>query len=72
MQLFEQRIVALAVTRTHARFENRLRELHAPTEPRRLALQKRTFWIFLFDKILFTYKIGTIQESCDTFKAKSI
>ena len=38
VQLFEQRIVALAVTRTHARFENRLRELHAPTEPRRLAL----------------------------------
>ena len=37
VQLFEQRIVALAVTRTHARFENRLRELHAPTEPQRLA-----------------------------------
>ena len=37
VQLFEQRIVALAVTRTHAHFKNRLRELHAPTEPRRLA-----------------------------------
>ena len=37
VQLLEQRIVALTVTRTHASFENRLRELHAPTEPRRLA-----------------------------------
>ena len=37
VQLLEQRIVALAVTRTHARFENRLRVFNAPTEPRCLA-----------------------------------
>ena len=40
VQLFEQRIVALAVTRTHARFENCLRVINAPTEPRRLAPSK--------------------------------
>ena len=39
VQLLEQRIVALAVTRTLARFENRLRVFNAPTEPRRLALK---------------------------------
>ena len=37
VQLLEQRIVALTVTRTHACFENRLRVFNAPTEPRRLA-----------------------------------
>ena len=37
VQLLEQRIVALAVTRTLARFVNRLRVFNAPTEPRRLA-----------------------------------
>ena len=35
VQLLEQRIVALTVTRTHACFENRLRVFNAPTEPRR-------------------------------------
>ena len=40
VQLLEQRIVALTVTRTHACFENRLRVFNAPTEPRRLALMR--------------------------------
>ena len=33
VQLLEQRIAALAVTRTLARFENRLRVVHIPTKP---------------------------------------
>ena len=44
VQLLEQRIVALAVTRTLARFENRLRVFNAPTEPRRLARKKQVFF----------------------------
>ena len=35
--MLRQRIVALAMTRTHACFENCLRVFNAPTEPRRLA-----------------------------------
>ena len=41
VQLLEQRIVALTVTRTLACFENRLRVFNAPTEPRRLA------WLYI-------------------------
>ena len=38
--MLRQRIVALAMTRTHAPFENHLSELNAPTEPPHLAMAK--------------------------------
>ena len=52
VQLLEQRIVALAVTRTHACFENRLRVFNAPMEPRRLALSHSQY----FTNEIFSHK----------------
>ena len=50
VQLFEQRIVVLAVTRTLARFENRIRVFIAPTEPRRLAQMQIMFPLCYFNQ----------------------
>ena len=59
VQLLEQRIVALAVTRTHACFENRLRVFNAPTEPRRLALNIAIFGLYSSKIYKSTHQAGS-------------